>query len=141
MVLPDARGLGLLLLDDLRKRGLGTKETDRTMTRGAAGASCFLSGCTDTFRTANRILTACAPARQPPCLTTRLSCWQPFEVVNIPRSQIAAMLGPRSALQYMPDQNSASPLYGTTDDHDGPGVASGFATKNMNFQYGNVWDP
>jgi len=99
------------------------------MTRGAAGASCFLSGCTDTFRTANRILTACAPARQPPCLTTLLPCWQPFEVVNIPRSQIAAMLGPRSALQYMPDQNSASPLYGTTDDHDGNTRGGGWTRR------------
>jgi hypothetical protein len=48
-----------------------------------------------------------------------LSFLQPFQVVNIPRAQIAAMLGGRTQLQYAPDQNSASPIYGTTDDHDG----------------------
>ena len=42
--------------------------------------------------------------------------------------QIAAMLG-RSTLQYMPDQNSASPLYGTTDDHDGNTRGGGWTRR------------
>ena len=69
------------------------------------------------------------PAGRHCCCQTRslLVLWQPFEIVNIPRSQVAAMLGPRSVLQFMPDQNSASPIYGTTEDHDGDHYANGSA--------------